>query len=777
MLIRFFPRFLSFFCVVCFYCLAPTLQAQTNLVKGKITYAENGEPLMGASIMVVEGDAQSPVVAGRGLATSDENGFFALSAAQGDTLRVIFVDRTPVLYVVENTNDVVNIAMEPAFFVLVDPVKITTRTIYPVASSFLSSVELTRDDNTSLLPALNRVPGLFAHQGTRSTSRITLRGMGARSPYGTTKLRAYYGDIPLTDGEGQTSLEDIDLNQIQRVTVIRGPVQGLYGAGLGGAILLQPTINSNSGGQASFSYGAFNTYRSAVALHHKGLNAQFSHIHSDGYRENNRYDRYAGSITGRWLADEGKTTIEVLALVTALQSQIPSSLNYDTYTNNPTQAAANWAAAAGYEDYLKGIFGVTIKRNYAKRVRHTTTLFANVFSQEEAAPFAFMLSQNYGLGLRSRLEGAGELFTKNINWQVGTELYQEWRRYSEYENLYQQDKIGAIEVDNRQQHGAYNFFGMATIYPDRKLRVSLGANLNVSRRELTDFYNLDSLDFSGTYTPTPIFSPRLSIIYYWNDFVEFFANFSHGFSVPTAAELQLPEGGFNTNIRPEQGYAVELGARASLFKLISFDVVGYHTQVSDLLVARRTAQNRYVGINAGQTQHTGVEAELSIEIQPSMRTFFHPFVQYSWSYHTFVDFEDRGVRYDGNLLTGVPPQVLTAGLDYRLTLVEGSSTEENDPLTLSGNITGRYVSGMPITDDNGSYSPAYFLLGARLAVHYLPFANKGLKFQLFGGVDNLLNSQYASMLLINANGFGGRAPRYYYPGLPRNAYVGLQVDF
>ena len=97
----------------------------------------------------------------------------------------------------------------------------------------------------------------------------------------------------------------------------------------------------------------------------------------------------------------------------------------------PTAAASNWAAAAGYEDYTKGIFGVTLAQQYSRSVEHVTTLFANVFSQEEAAPFAFMLSQNYGLGLRSRLEGDCELFSKPWTWQLGTEVYQEWRRYSE----------------------------------------------------------------------------------------------------------------------------------------------------------------------------------------------------------------------------------------------------------------------------------------------------------------------------------------------------------
>ena len=43
------------------------------------------------------------------------------------------------------------------------------------------------------------------------------------------------------------------------------------------------------------------------------------------------------------------------------------------------------------------------------------------------------------------------------------------------------------------------------------------------------------------------------------------------------------------------------------------------------------------------------------------------------------------------------------------------------------------------------------------------------------GIKNLLNEKYASMILINAQGFNGNKPRYYYPGLPRNYFISLNL--
>ena len=40
----------------------------------------------------------------------------------------------------------------------------------------------------------------------------------------------------------------------------------------------------------------------------------------------------------------------------------------------------------------------------------------------------------------------------------------------------------------------------------------------------------------------------------------------------------------------------------------------------------------------------------------------------------------------------------------------------------------------------------------------------------------LLNKKYASGIVINAKGFGGGQPRYYYPGLPRNYFISLNIN-
>ena len=62
-------------------------------------------------------------------------------------------------------------------------------------------------NNTELF---NLVPGVYMAAGTYNTNRLVIRGVGSRTPYNTNRIRAYLDDIPLTSGDGVSTLEDQD---------------------------------------------------------------------------------------------------------------------------------------------------------------------------------------------------------------------------------------------------------------------------------------------------------------------------------------------------------------------------------------------------------------------------------------------------------------------------------------------------------------------------------------------------------------------------------------
>ncbi|MES2578263.1 MAG: Plug domain-containing protein, partial [Bacteroidota bacterium] len=96
--------------------------------------------------------------------------------------------------------------------------------------SVITTADINKSDGIILTPILNKIPGVTMQQGAFNTNRITIRGIGARSQYGTNKIKAYFDGIPLSSGEGETTIDDIDLASIEKIEIIKGPNSTSFGS-------------------------------------------------------------------------------------------------------------------------------------------------------------------------------------------------------------------------------------------------------------------------------------------------------------------------------------------------------------------------------------------------------------------------------------------------------------------------------------------------------------------------------------------------------------------
>lgn len=170
--------------------------------------------------------------------------------------------------------------------------------------SVLVGESINLSDGVSLSTSLNTLPGITMQSGTYATNRIVIRGMGSRTPYNTNRIKAYLNGIPITSSDGISSPEEVDILGLGRIEVVKGPSSALYGSGLGGSINLYTSKSNVKQANAVAQYGSFDTrkiHMNGNLQSGSGNNwASLSHVQSDGYRENNHYNRTSLLSTASW---------------------------------------------------------------------------------------------------------------------------------------------------------------------------------------------------------------------------------------------------------------------------------------------------------------------------------------------------------------------------------------------------------------------------------------------------------------------------------------------
>lgn len=626
----------------------------------------------------------------------------------------------------------------------------------PAPVNLILRQQLETGSALSPVEALNQVPGILVHHGTLNTNRLTIRGIGTRTPYATNKIKAYFGEIPLTTGDGETTLEDVENTVIERVEIIKGPSSSLYGAGLAGVILFYPKTVIRNFVQNQTTVASFGTIKNTLSagVNHNKLKIYTSGsvLSSDGYRENNSTSRNNFLFNSMYSFSE-RANLQFLIKATKMKAYIPSSLDYPTYQVSPESAASNWAAIEGNEEYSNRQVGISFNGYTQKDGKISLAVFGSIKSLDELRPFNRLDENLNYMGWRAYWQKNIKTENSEFTLTTGFEVFRENYDWSTFHN--DNDDLLSDNKEKRQYENLY--FQLESAFK-KKLFLSFGLNGNLTRFYYTDYF-LSNGDQSGSHDYQPILSPRLGANYVINDNLSAFINVSHGFSTPSFEETLYPEGELNPNIKPETGWNYEAGFRSKLGADLQFSGSYYRIYVNNLLVARRTGEDAYIGVNAGKSLHAGFETELrwnvfSVENNPILTLFGNA----TFANYKFLDFVDEDIDYSGNQLPGTTKTIWMAGANVR--------PSKNFTINTWYRATGE----MPLDDANSGFSDGFGITNAELKYH----GKKGKsRVEIKGGVQNIFDVHYASMLAVNAPSFGANLPRYYYPGNPRNYYLSV----
>ena len=625
-----------------------------------------------------------------------------------------------------------------------------------------------------LVSSMNQIPGVFVLSGALNTNRITIRGVGARTPFGTDKLRLYYNEIPVTNGTGFSTIEAYDLENLNSVEVIKGPKGTAFGTNLGGAIIMNPkealfeaTTFSNN-----LTVGSYGLFKNIFGFTHANdkllLELRYGHMNIDGYRENNRFERDGVLLNTSYKINE-KIKISFLLNYIDYTAQIASSLSQSAFNEDPTQAAFTWNAAKGYEANKYTLAGISYSHTFNQQLKNTTSLFYTYLDHYEPRPFNILDEFTNGYGFRTRFLGNFKIHEENAQYSFGAELYKDKYDWSTFENLYQDNNVNGSLLgdqlsDNEELRSQVTVFGTLTIPFASYFSAQFGLNINKTNYDFKDLFNSGMANTSGERNFNVIFLPSLNLTYTFFPGQSVYANISRGYSNPSLEESLTPDGVINPDIAQETGTNYELGSELSLDNNnLKIDVALYRMDIKNLLVAQRVGEDEFIGKNAGSTKHQGLEINLNYKIELAPRFYLTPFVAYSFSHHKFVEFIDGENDYSGNPLTGVPEHRFNSGVQLRM----GNG--------LYWNTTHQHVGRISLTDANTLSSEGYNLLHTRLG--YKKQLTKQFSIGVDFGINNLGNTKYAQSVLINAVGFGGSEPRYFYPGNDRNFYGGLLLNY
>ncbi|MBK0370976.1 TonB-dependent receptor [Flavobacterium agrisoli] len=642
----------------------------------------------------------------------------------------------------------------------------------PASIGILSKKDLVQNNTTDISYVINTIPGVLMQSSNFTTTRISIRGIGARTPYGTNKIRAFYGSIPLTSGNSETVIDDIDLQNLNQIEVIKGPLSSLYGAGLGGAILISPQLSKMNGQNAGITsvFGSFgllkNSLNYSIDEKNASLNLSFHNLKSDGWRENSAYKREGITLAGE-LFRKQKSKLTYFSNYTYVKAFIPSSINKEDYENNPQIGASTWVASQGFKEYKSTLAGLAYDFNITENLKNATSVFINYKDSNEPRPFDVLRQYTFATGARTQFSGDFKIGKLQNQFIFGMEYFTDDYNGNTFENLYKQNNgQGSLQgkqiTATDQERHFYNIFSQIRSLLSENWEMQFGLNYNKSHFELTNF--LPQKTATEKYSYDGIFSPQFSLLFKPDQQKTIYFSVSRGFSLPATEETLTSNGTINPNIKPENGYNFELGGKFYFFnKNLYTEIAVYRMEIKDLLVAKRIGDDQYEGVNAGKTLHEGIEITLKHNWQINRFFNLNSYLGTSIGKYEFKEFVDSGNDYSGNQLTGVPANKVNAGLIL------------NTRIGFYINADYQFVDEIPMNDANSVHSDSYSLVNLKTGYQFEILKN--LHTNLAFGINNLTDEKYASMILPNALPVGTSSPRYYYPGLPVNYYGTVSFNY
>jgi len=640
--------------------------------------------------------------------------------------------------------------------------------------NIVSKAALNRFGNISILPALNMSPGVRMEERSPGSYRLNIRGSSLRSPFGVRDVKIYWNEIPLTDPGGNTYLNQLGFYNIQSLEIIKGTAGSLYGAGIGGAVLISgmPPV-WEKGVSADYTGGVYgfdskhlatNSFnievRTGDADHRNHLT--YSHQTSDGYRQQTQMRRDIATWETQIRASE-KQTLHAYILYGDLYYQTPGGLNKAEYDSNArmarpaagTSPSAIQARAAIYQKNFTA--GFSNQYRFNTHWQNTTTVYGAYTDFTNPGIRVYEYRQEPHFGGRTAFQYRTNVGIGDLQVNFGAEAQKGFFETRDYANKL--GVQGALQTDDKLGNWTWFTFAQADLRLQDGWTITVGGSLNKSAIDITRVSVLPPLKQPVRYDNK--LAPRISVLKRITPDISVYASASRGFSTPTVSEVEKSNGIVGPSLQPEDGIDYELGARGSLLNgKLFFDVNAFFFHIRNAIVQRIDSSGVSYSVNAGSTDQHGLETFISYRVIDEPRAAvdgLRLFVSHTWHDFHYSNFIQDTSNFSHNRLPSVPQQLIVTGVDL--------STRAG----IYMNLTYTYSDKTWLNDANTAYAGSYNLLGGRLGFRRI--LGK-LKFDVYTSVDNAGNVKYSL-----GNDFNAAANRFYNVAPGRNYFAGVSVNY
>lgn len=776
---------------------------QTTKLKGNVVNFTTNLPVEGTSVSID----------GNPVTITDRDGSFTIECNPGINIKITGSGFNSYESTISRCDSTLQISLLPTTTIL-NEVEITAASPFnksalyqPASISKLSATEINRQAGLYLDDAINTtVPGVYMQRRTVSGGQqFNIRGYGngvrgtngANSNFDTQGTKVYLNNIPVTDAEGITLMDDIDFASINNVEILKGPSGTLYGLAIAGVVNLR-TKTAQPGkisvGQdvivGSYGLNRFNTHiaiggkNSSFLLNYGKQNYGGFMVHTSSHKdfvnlvgeikasENQRLTMYIG-YSNSYDERNGELTIG----------------QYDTldFSGNPRYIKNN-----AHSEVKTFRTGIAHTYKFASWLSNTTSAFgagtnSNVSS---AGGWTDKLPVNYGF--RSTFDMLF-LLTKKITLIgiTGIEAQEQLATTLGYSMVPLNSDPLAYNIIGTQRSNqstvskTLSYFTEWNVMLPFELSGTAGIGISSMQLELNDrMYDASanktssaqSTKYKASYND--LIAPHLAINKVITKQASIYVSYSKGYKAPVSSYFFIPTTGeVNQGLKPEIGTQYELGTKGSLFQnKLRYQIAAFNVLYSDKMTAvavplnSTTTAYSYIA-NGGRLNNKGVETTFSVELIKSANNIFQtlrPFANATYSNFRYEDFRFETLSsnkkdvvvndYSGKVVAGVPPFVANGGIDFML------------GFGFYGNVTYSYRDAMYFTSDNLNETHGFSLLNSKIGFRKTIFTH--LTADGFLGAINISGTKYYTMVFIN------QLPDAYIPASKEiNYFGGLNLKY